>query len=111
MRITGNVIRGRDIGKKLGFPTANIELKEKLASGVYAGNVYFQDKKYKAGLFIHKNILEAHILEFSGDLYGKKIEVEIGKKIREAERFKSEEELKKRIKKDLEMIKYNSPPY
>lgn len=113
MRIRGIVIKGKDKGRALGFPTANIKIGGECESGVYGGFVFINEKKYKAAIFIgqDKKILEAHILNFSGDLYGEEIEVEAGEKIREAMSFKSEEELKKQIERDLEIIKYNSPPY
>jgi FAD synthase len=108
MRISGVVIKGNDKGKGLGFPTANLELKEDLDSGVYSGKVFIGEREYKAGLFIRKDkkILEAHILDFNGDLYGREIEVEIGEKVREAMEFNSDEELREQIEKDLDIIKY-----
>ena len=104
--ISGKVIRGKSKGKELGFPTVNIELTDKIDSGVYAGSVKIGDKDYKAGVFVNNEgtLLEAHIIGFSGDLYGKEIEVEIGKKIREVIKFESDEELKKQIGKDINKI-------
>lgn len=100
------VIQGKGKGKKLGFPTVNIELRKKIESGVYAGSVKIGGEKYKAGIFVGKDkkILEAHLIGFSGDLYEKKIEVEIQERIREAKKFGSNEELKRQIKKDIELI-------
>lgn len=105
--ISGKVVRGKSKGKKLGFPTVNIKLAEKIESGVYAGSVKVGDKNYKAGIFVNNGgtLLEAHIIGFSGDLYGKEIEVEIGKKTRDVKKFKNDEELKEQISKDIEFIK------
>jgi riboflavin kinase/FMN adenylyltransferase len=104
--ISGKAGKGRGKGKKLGFPTVNIELAKKIESGVYAGLVNIGGKKYKAGIFVSpdRKLLEAHIIGFSGDLYGKEIEVRIGEKIREVMKFKNDQELKWKIKKDIEFI-------
>jgi len=110
IKISGIVINGLGKGNNLGFPTANLKVKEKLEDGVYAGKVFLNNKEYKAGIFIREDILEAHILDFKGDLYGKKIEVKIGKKIREVMKFKSDEELMKQVADDLKYIKM-SPLY
>ncbi|OGZ34507.1 MAG: hypothetical protein A2174_02640 [Candidatus Portnoybacteria bacterium RBG_13_41_18] len=107
MYISGKVIGGNRRGGKLGFPTANIELKEKLESGVSAGEVEVNGKKYKAAIFIGKEgkILEAHIIGFEGDLYGKEIKVKIIKKIRNVWKFRSDKELKRQIGEDIKIIK------
>lgn len=114
--ISGKVVRGKGKGKELGFPTANIELAEKIESGVYKGKVkthewgtngkLIRTNKWLAGIFIGKDkrILEAHLIGFSGDLYGKEIEVEIGERIRDVTKFRSNEELKKQIEKDIKKI-------
>ncbi|MFA6106504.1 MAG: riboflavin kinase [Patescibacteria group bacterium] len=107
--VKGIVIKGKGKGAEFGFPTANIFLKEKIESGVYFGRVRFGGADYRAALFILPGgeTLEAHILDFSGDLYGKEISVEIGEKMREAIKFKNEEELTGRVKKDISEIREN----
>ena len=104
--ISGKVIKGKKRGKALGFPTANIELLEEVNSGVYTGIVNAEGKKYPAGIFVSPDgkLLEAHLIGFSGDLYGKEIEAQIVRKIRDVMKFESDEELKKQIKKDIENI-------
>jgi len=106
MKIRGKVVRGRGKGGKLGFPTVNIKLAEKIESGVYAGRVSFDDKMYRAGIFIspNKGLVEAHLIGFSGNLCGKEVEVNIGNKIRDVMKFGNDEELKKQIKKDIKYI-------
>ncbi len=108
MKITvrGKVVKGRKWGKQLGFPTANIQLENNIESGVYTGSVIIGDKEHKAGIFVslEGKLLEAHLIGFSGDLYGKEIEVEIGERIREVMKFESDEELKEQIKKDIDII-------
>jgi riboflavin kinase / FMN adenylyltransferase len=110
MKIKGLVIKGRAKGKKLGFPTANVKLDKKLESGVFAGTVILGEKKYKAAIFVGSegDILEAHILDFSGDLYGKEIEVIIKDKLRDIKRFNSDEELVEQIKKDIKICSLES---
>lgn len=105
--ISGKVVQGKGKGKKLGFPTANIELENEIESGIYAGVVVANGKKYRVGIFVGKDakLLEAHLIGFSGDLYGKEIEVEIGEKIRGVMKFGNDEELKKQIRKDSEVIR------
>ena len=101
------VIRGKGEGRKLGFPTANMVLRGEVTRGVYGGKVYFEGKEYKAGIFVHdqETILEAHLLDFSGDLYGKILKVETGEKLRDPIRFKNMEETRSRITSDIEIIK------
>ena len=116
MRISGKVVQGKGKGKKLGFPTINIELREKIDSGVYAGKVITRElgangkrmrtNMWPAGIFIGKNkkILEAYLIDFSGDLYGKEMSVTIREKMRDVMKFENDEKLKKQIKEDIELI-------
>jgi riboflavin kinase/FMN adenylyltransferase len=73
----------------LGFPTANIPLQDAELSGVYAGVVTFAGVEYPAMLYADQkhSVLESHLLDFSDDLYGKKIEVRVLAKIRESKKF------------------------
>jgi FAD synthase len=106
IKISGKVIQGKQRGKEIGFPTVNLELGKEIESGVYAGKVVINNKEYKAGIFIgsDKKMLEAHLIRFSGDLYDKVVEIEIGEKIREVMKFDSDDNLIKQIKKDIEVI-------
>jgi riboflavin kinase/FMN adenylyltransferase len=107
MLMKGVVLKGKGKGKKLGFPTANLELKKRMESGVYAGTVKVDNKKYKAGVFVSRDErrLEAHLLNFSGNLVGREIRIKIGDKIREVSDFNNDEELKEQISKDIEIIR------
>lgn len=122
--IQGNVIKGNQIGRTIGFPTANINYPEKIVKipyGVYAAKIIGRGKsrgKYRGEYGEHSAIVnwgmkptvnknsepvaEVHILGFEGDLYGQDIEVEVLKKIRDEKKFGSLEELKAQIKKDVE---------
>jgi len=111
MRIKWSVVNGKGLGNKLGFPTINLEIgngdRNSLNSGVYAGRVFFGGQSHKAGIFIEpeKKILEAHLLDFSGNLRGCEVEIEIGVKLRDAEKFNSEVDLSSQISKDIEKIR------
>ena len=107
MKIQGMVVHGQKKGKKLGFPTANIHFSGDLEDGIYAGKVIFGEKEYRAGIFRDKkkNLLEAHILDFMGNLYGQIIEVEVIQKIREVKKFKNDIALREQILLDINAIK------
>jgi len=103
----GEVIHGQKEGRTLGFPTANVEFEGEMEEGVYSGWAIVDGKKYKAGIMYRNgtSILEAYILDFSEEIYGKKIELEVGEKIRERVNFESNEELINQVKKDIEIIR------
>ncbi len=95
-------------GKKLGFPTANINLSKKIPEGIYISKTEFSGKEYKSLTFIgaaktfnEKNYkAEIYILDFNQNIYGKWVSVEILKKLRENKKFKSADELIAQMKKD-----------
>jgi len=106
------VIVGIGRGKELGFPTANLDkIDLDMPHGVYLVETKIDDKKYQGLLhfgyketFNEAPSLEIFIHDFSDDLYQEEIEVKIIKKIREVKKFKTQEELKEQIKKDLQLI-------
>ena len=111
--IRGKVKRGRQLGKKIGFPTANIDIKDYVLAnpGVYAvkikkqiGNNYFHgiaNLGYRPTFNGKKLLLEVHIFNFSGNLYDKYLTVEFKKFIRKEKKFKNINQLRKQIKIDL----------
>ncbi len=115
--ISGRVIKGDGYGKKISFPTINIDrrnflrLKKKIAFGVYAGKVNLMSNTrcltYKAGIVIgplDKKDLpkkEAHLIGYKGNAYGEKAVFEVRRFIREFKKFKNEKELIVQIGKDL----------
>jgi len=104
--ISGKVIKGDGYGKKLGFPTVNLEIGDQipLEAGVYAGSVILDEKKYRAGIVIGpEDKVEAHILGYNGNAYGKIVTLEINKFLRNYQKFESEKELINQIKKDLNL--------
>ena len=112
---TGKVVYGQQLGTQLGVPTANLWLpKNKLPiAGVYVVRVEAEGKKFGgiANMGVRPTIdgqspvLEVHILGFSGNLYGKKINVEFMKKVRDEKKFNGLDELKEQIFKDISTAK------
>ncbi|MDP2922043.1 MAG: bifunctional riboflavin kinase/FAD synthetase [Candidatus Omnitrophota bacterium] len=103
--ILGTVVKGKSLGRKLGFPTANIDPHHEAIppSGVYKVDVITGRGKYKGLLNISgRKIIEVHILNFSRWIYGMDIEVIFKTKIREEKRFKSLEALKRQIALDIQ---------
>jgi len=121
--ISGAVVKGSARGKRLGFPTANIAYEADILppKGVYIVKVLLGKKKY-LGLAnigtrpsfekqISKLHLEAHILDFSKNIYGQRLEVEFLKKIRNEKKFASPQELVRQIQKDESLArKYFKTP-
>ncbi len=115
MIIRGVVIRGRNLGHKLGFPTANIAIKEPLEqpNGVYRSRVIIAGQSFKAvsNLGVKPSVgggarlLETHIIDFSQDIYGQEIEVDLREKLRDEQHFDSLEALTEQIKIDVEKVK------
>ncbi|MCX7568566.1 bifunctional riboflavin kinase/FAD synthetase [Tumebacillus sp. DT12] len=111
--VTGTVIHGEKRGRLLGFPTANIEPLDSFAlpkNGVYVVRVLVKNEWHAAVLNIgtkptfhdqmHRS-LEAHLLDFSGDLYGEAIRVEFLDFLRDEKKFFSVEELIAQIQSDV----------
>ena len=113
--IEGIVIGGNRLGRRLGFPTANIALSDDCAieNGVYASKVYVDGEEYSAMTNVgvrpsvdgSKRLLEAHLFDFKGLLYGLKLRVELLEKIRDERKFSSVDELREQIAKDFNKIK------
>lgn len=101
------MIKGDGYGRKLGFPTANLDIKEsereKLPpEGVYAGSGTIEGKEYRAGIIVGPGEkLEAHLIGYDGDAYGEEVTLQIEKFLREYKKFDTEAELIIQIKKDL----------
>jgi len=96
--IDGKVVRGRQLGRRLGYPTANIRLmgKRTALTGIYASWVHGVGDKPHASVsslgtrptvFGREPLLEAHLFDFDGDLYGQRLRVEFVAKLREEEKF------------------------
>ncbi len=102
--VSGQVIKGDGYGRKLGFPTVNFEtgMAKLPPAGVYAGKALLDKKNYRAGILINPSgKVEAHLLEYVGDAYGREVTLQLNKFLREYKKFSTAEELIKQIKKDL----------
>lgn len=120
--ITGSVAQGFQEGRRIGFPTANIvpESAEKLVpgNGVYATRVSVEGGEWMPAMLNigtnptfqrQQTTIEAHIIGFEGDIYGRKVRVEFGRKLRDEQRFESVEALQKQLeadKKEVEVVRW-----
>ena len=108
-KISGKVVKGDGYGKKLGFPTVNLDIGDQKIpeAGVYAGEAIMDGKKYRAGIVIspkekNQSKVEAHLIGYDGDAYAKLVTLELGNFLRGYKTFNTEEELINQIKKDIE---------
>jgi FAD synthase len=104
--IIGRVVKGDGYGRKLGFPTMNLETEEKKfpPEGVYCGTAVLEGKKYRAGIVIGPGKkIEAHLLGYTGDAYGREVALEINTFLREFKKFDTEEKLIAQIAADLKI--------
>ena len=111
--LCGAVIEGDGLGRKLGFPTANIDVKGLILppNGVYAVHAHEGGKTRRAVLNIGVRPtiegaapevrVEAHLLDFKGDLYGKELELTFVENLREEQKFPSLDALKAQITSDI----------
>lgn len=111
--LSGRIIRNKRIGRRIGFPTANIEPEERRVlppDGVYATIAYVRDAAYRAVTNIGTNPtiedgklgIETHLLDFDADIYGEVLTVAFHSFLRGEIKFKSVEELKEQIKLDVQ---------
>lgn len=114
--ISGLVVQGKGVGRKIGYATANIISQEQVLppSGVYAARVCIGDKGIFDGVLnmglqptFGKNDfrVEVHLLDFDGDLYNQNLEVFFLRKVRDERIFASPEELAGQIRKDEEVAR------
>ena len=115
--IEGMVQRGRQQGKKIGFPTCNIDIKDYVIAmpGVYAVKVKQKNSNkslkaianlgYRPTFNQKKILLEVHIFNFSGNLYNKYLSIRFTKFIRKEKKFKNVNQLRKQIQSDLKVAK------
>ncbi len=113
----GTVQHGRSVGHTLGFPTVNVAVPgEKLApQGVYVGQVAVDGTCYKAVVNvgnvptfgIDKFCVEAHLINFDGNLYGKAVKISLLSFLRPIQKFDNAENLKKQLIKDVEVASHD----
>lgn len=111
-RLPGEVVSGDQRGRTIGFPTANLEVSGGLVlpgSGVYAVRVRHNDRVHRGVVNVgnrptfggEESVVEAHLLDFSGDLYGRIIEVDFIARLRSEQKFAGVEELVLAIRDDI----------
>jgi SHS2 domain-containing protein len=110
--VAGEVVRGVGRGRALGFPTANLGVEGKRlipADGVYAVRAHWSGKNHPAVANIGlrptfgegERLVEAHLLDFEGDLYGERVSLEFIKRLRPEVKFASAEELVAQMRHDV----------
>lgn len=108
--LTGKVVCGKQLGRTIGFPTANMETDGEAWKnpGVYGGRCMVDGKRYRVIANIGRHptapegdpTVEVHLIGFEGNLYGREIRVELVKFLRDEVRFDSVTELKEQLEKD-----------
>lgn len=110
-KMSGIIEKGKQNGRKLGFPTANLGYNPEMtlpASGVYAGYTHVAGKRYKSVINVGSNptfnaqriTIESYIFDFDKDIYGEKADIEFVSYLRSDKKFSSLEELKLQIQSD-----------
>lgn len=120
-QMSGEVVRGNQLGRKLGYPTANMDVKDKyrhklMPAGVYVVQVKIGEKSFYGMANIgyrptirmakHELTAEVNIFHFNQDIYGKHITMCFLEKIRAEHKFEDLEKLKLQLKKDREQAKH-----
>jgi riboflavin kinase/FMN adenylyltransferase len=115
--IYGRVVYGKQLGRQLGVPTANVQLRRYRSPlhGVFAVTAIFKDKTCVQGVAnvgvrptvngLSKPLLEVHLFNFSRDIYGAVIDVKFHKKLRDEQKFESLDALKAQLQTDIENAK------
>lgn len=108
------MVKGTLMGKKINFPTINVAYSTiDLPFGVYASKVYTSYGIYKGALHfgprkvlgLVEPCLEVYLLDFSGDLYGQEVTIEVYDKIRDTRDFESMDNLKRQIRLDVDAVR------
>ena len=118
--LSGKIVHGKGIGRALGFPTVNIHVdKDKLVPmpGVYSGYCVVNNALHTCAISIGERetfgkeytiVVEAYLLDFKGNLYGKRITLFFEKFIRKQKKFKDKKALRSQIKKDVRKLALSS---
>jgi riboflavin kinase / FMN adenylyltransferase len=115
--IEGTVVLGYQRGGTLGYPTANLDVPENMlvpAYGIYAGAALGHRAAMSIGVNPHygghERRIEPYLLDFDGDLYGRRLVVELWQRLRDERAFESEEELVAQIARDVEQTRSAARP-
>lgn len=110
--VSGEVVKGRQLGRTIGFPTANVEVSDRQLlpkTGVYAAEARINSGTYRAMVNVGYNPtvsaaekvgVEAHLIDFDGEIYGQPIKIDFLKRLRDEKKFTSLEALKSQLKQD-----------
>lgn len=115
-QLAGEVIEGDKRGRMLGFPTANIGItpdRQLPGRGVYAGTATVEGEVYAAAINVgtrptfdgRGTTIEAHLLDYTGDLYGRFLSFDFRAKLRDEVRFAGAEDLIRQIRRDVERVR------
>jgi riboflavin kinase/FMN adenylyltransferase len=117
VEVEGTVVAGEARGGTLGFPTANLDVRPSLLvprNGIYAGAALGHRAAVSIGTNPHygghERRVEAYLLDFSGDLYGQRLVVELWRRLRDEQAFESEDELIRQIEADVEVARQVERP-
>lgn len=111
--LTGKIVHGKGLGRTVGMPTANLQVADGSMlpeNGVYATRILIDDKAYQAvtNIGLRPTVdcdrcvtVEAHILDFDGDIYGENVVLEVHKFLRPVQKFGSLEEVHAQVEKDI----------
>jgi riboflavin kinase/FMN adenylyltransferase len=117
VEVEGIVVTGDARGGTLGFPTANLDVRPELlvpANGIYAGAARDHRAAVSIGTNPHyggsERRVEAHLLDYEGDLYGQRLIVELWSRLRDEQAFASEDELVAQIAQDVELTRTATRP-
>jgi riboflavin kinase/FMN adenylyltransferase len=117
VEVDGQVVGGDHRGAGLGFPTANLDVAEELlvpANGIYAGAVGDRRAAVSIGVNPHfggtQRRVEAYLLDWSGDLYGDRLVVELWQRLRDERAFASDDDLVAQIARDVEQTRAATRP-
>lgn len=117
VNLAGKVVHGKALGRTVGMPTANVKVCDESMlpeSGVYATRIWIGDKVYQAVTNIglrptvdneSQITVEAHILDFEGNIYGESVVLEVHKFLRPIQKFNSLEEVHAQVEKDIEITR------
>ena len=117
VEVEGTVVAGEARGGTLGFPTANLDVRPELlvpGNGIYVGAA----AGHRAAVSIgtnphyggHERRVEAYLLDFSGDLYGQRLVVELWQRLRDEQAFETENDLIRQIEADVELARQAEQP-
>lgn len=113
--LLGRVVRGDGRGRSLDFPTANLEVENELVprDGVYITRALVDGSAHPAATNIghrptfgeHRRVVEAHLVDFDGDLYGRPLRLELLRRLRGERRFSGPDELRAQIRRDVAKVR------